>query len=398
MQERAIAHMDLDSFFVSVERLRDERLKGKPVIVGGNGDRGVVAACSYETRVFGVRSAMSMKMARQLCPDAIIIRGDYEAYSQYSSIVTDIMLDNAPVVEKASIDEFYLDMTGMERFFGTWKFVRELRSKVIKETGLSISMGLSTSKAVSKIATNEAKPAGQLQIIQGQEKSFLAPLSVDKIPMCGAVTTQTLRNMGITNIGVLSQMPLRHLEKTFGKLGKMLWERANGIDNSPIIPFHDPKSSSKEITFQQDTTDVVFLRSVLIKLIEELCYDLRKSGFCTCCITVKVRYSNFDTHTKQLNISMSASDMVLTKHVLDLFAKLYDRRLLIRLVGVRFSKLTRGMEQLNLFDTGSKLAPLYLAMDKIRDRYGTDAIGKAVNIDLNKRNPSLMQNNQNNVP
>lgn len=287
-------------------------------IVGGNGDRGVVAACSYETRVFGVRSAMPMRMARQLCPDAIILRGDFEAYSQYSAMVTDIMLDNAPVVEKASIDEFYLDMTGMERFHGTWKFVKELRSKVINETGLSISLGLSTSKAVSKIATNESKPAGQLQIVQGQEKSFLAPLSVDKIPMCGAVTTQTLRNMGISNIGILSQMPLRHLEKTFGKLGKMLWERANDIDNSPIVPFHDPKSSSKEITFQQDTTDIEFLQRVLIKLVEELCYDLRKSGFCTCAITVKVRYSNFDTHTKQLNISMSSSDMVLTKHVLDL--------------------------------------------------------------------------------
>lgn len=392
MEERAIAHMDLDSFFVSVERLRDARLNGKPVIVGGNGDRGVVAACSYETRVFGVRSAIPMRMARQLCPDAIILRGDFEAYSQYSAMVTDIMLDNAPVVEKASIDEFYLDMTGMERFHGTWKFVKELRSKVINETGLSISLGLSTSKAVSKIATNESKPAGQLQIVQGQEKSFLAPLSVDKIPMCGAVTTQTLRNMGISNIGILSQMPLRHLEKTFGKLGKMLWERANGIDNSPIVPFHDPKSSSKEITFQQDTTDVEFLQRVLIKLVEELCYDLRKSGFCTCAITVKVRYSNFDTHTKQLNISMSSSDMVLTKHVLDLFTKLYDRRLLIRLIGVRFSKLIRGMEQLNLFDTGSKLAPLYAAMDKIRDRHGSNAIGKALSIDLNKRNPLQINN------
>jgi DNA polymerase IV len=213
---RVVAHMDLDSFFVSVERLRDSRLNHKPVIVGGNSDRGVVAACSYETRMFGVRSAMPMKMARQLCPDAIILRGDFESYSQYSSIVTDIMVDNAPVVEKASIDEFYLDMTGMERFFGAWKFAQELRNKVIKETGLSISLGLSGNKTVSKMATNEAKPAGQLQVFQGQEKDFLAPLSVSKIPLCGKVTTQTLRNMGINNIGILSQMPLRMLEKTFG--------------------------------------------------------------------------------------------------------------------------------------------------------------------------------------
>ena len=385
---RVVAHMDLDSFFVSVERLRDSRLNHKPVIVGGNSDRGVVAACSYETRVFGVRSAMPMKVARQLCPDAIVLRGDFEAYSQYSSLVTDIMVDNAPVVEKASIDEFYLDMTGMERYFGAWKFVKELRSKVTKETGLSISLGLSGNKTVSKIATNEAKPAGQLQIFQGQEKVFLAPLSVSKIPLCGKVTTQTLRNMGITNIGVLSQMPLRMLEKTFGKLGTTLWERANGIDHSPIVPYHDPKSASKEITFEKDTTDVDFLRRVLIKLVEELCYDLRKSGFCACCITVKIRYSNFDTFTKQLNIKMSASDLVMIKHVIELFNRLYERRILIRLVGVRFNKLVRGTEQLNLFDGGSKMAPLYLAMDRIRDRYGTHAIGRALNIDLNKRNPN----------
>jgi DNA polymerase IV len=393
---RVVAHMDLDSFFVSVERLRDSRLNHKPVIVGGNSDRGVVAACSYETRVFGVRSAMPMKMARQLCPDAIILRGDFEAYSQYSSLVTDIMVDNAPVVEKASIDEFYLDMTGMERYFGAWKFVKELRTKVTKETGLSISLGLSGNKTVSKIATNEAKPAGQLQIFQGQEKHFLAPLSVSKIPLCGKVTTQTLRNMGINNIGVLSQMPLKMLEKTFGKLGTTLWERANGIDNSPIVPYHDPKSASKEITFEKDTTDVNFLKRVLIKLVEELCYDLRKSGFCACCITVKIRYSNFDTFTKQLNIQMSASDMVMMKHVLELFDRLYERRILIRLVGVRFNKLVRGTEQLNLFDGGSKVAPLYLAMDRIRDRYGTHAISRAVTMDLNKRNPnpSLITQNQ----
>ena len=393
MQNRAIAHLDLDSFFVSVERLRDSRLAGKPVIVGGNSDRGVVAACSYETRLFGVRSAMPMKVARQLCPDAIILRGDFEAYSQYSSMVTQIMVDNAPVVEKASIDEFYLDMTGMEKFFGTWKFVKELRTKVIKETGLSISLGLSGNKTVSKMATNEAKPAGQLQIFPGQEQAFLAPLSVSKIPLCGKVTTQTLRNMGITNIGVLSKIPLKMLEKTFGKLGTMLWERANGIDTSPIVPYHDPKSASKEITFEKDTTDIDFLRRVLLKLVEELCYELRKSGFCTGCITVKIRYSDFQTFTKQVQIQLSASDGTLTKHGLELFEKLYERRLLIRLIGVRFSKLVRGTQQLNLFDDEAKLAPLYYAMDRIRDRYGTDAIGRALNIDLNTRNPSLMQNN-----
>lgn len=387
--DRAIAHMDLDSFFVSVERLRDNRLNGMPVIVGGNGDRGVVAACSYETRAFGVRSAMPMRMARQLCPDALIIRGDYEAYTKYSAMVTEIITENTPLIEKASIDEFYLDLTGMDKYFGNWKFATQIRNKVIKETGLSISLGLSTSKTVSKMATNEAKPAGQLQIYSGDEKKFLAPLSVSKIPLCGKVTTQTLRNMGINNIGVLSQMPLKLLEKTFGKLGRTLWERANGIDGSPIVPYHDAKSCSKEITFEKDTTNIEFLKSVLIKLVEELCFDLRKSGFSTGCLTVKIRYTNFDTHTRQVNLPVTTADHKIIKTVLELFEKLYDRRILIRLIGVRFTKLVRGTEQLDIFDENARLYPLYNAMDKMRKRYGINAVGSAVTLDLNKRKPFL---------
>ncbi len=387
MIDKAIVHMDLDSFFVAVERLRDSQLIGKPVIVGGQSDRGVVSACSYETRKFGVRSAMPMKLARQLCPDAIVLRGDYDAYSSHSKMVTDIITENAPVVEKSSIDEFYLDMTGMERYFGTWKFATELRQKIIRETGLSISMALATNKTVSKVATNEVKPARQIQILQGTEKSYLAPLAVSKIPLVGNVTSQTLRNMGVTHVGTLSQMPLKLLEKTFGKIGKTLWERANGIDFTPVIPYHEQKGMSKEMTFQQDTTDVNLLNNIFITMTEQLCYDLRKSGHCTGCISVKVRYSNFDTHTKQLNIPITSADHVLIKASLDLFQKLYDRRLLIRLIGIRFTKLVRALEQLNLFDNSAKVAPLYDAMDRIRDKYGNDAIGRATRID--KRNKRI---------
>ena len=385
MENRAIVHMDLDSFFVSVERLRDNQLVGKPVIVGGQSDRAVVAACSYETRKFGVHSAMPMKLARQLCPDAIVIRGDYEAYATHSNIVTEIITENAPLVEKASIDEFYLDMTGMEKFFGTYKFATELRQKIMRESGLSISFGLSENKTVSKVATNEAKPAGQMQILRGNERSFLAPLSVMKIPMVGNVMAQTLRNMGVSQVGTLSQMPLKLLEKTFGKMGKTLWEKANGIDFSPVIPYSEQKSMSKEMTFERDTTDVVLLRALFITMTEQLTYDLRKSGHCSGCIAVKIRYSNFDTHTKQMNIPITTADHVLINHALELFEKLYDRRLLIRLVGVRFTKLVRGMEQLNLFDKSAKLAPLYQAMDNIRDWYGIHAVGRAVNLSGKKR-------------
>lgn len=385
MQDRAIVHMDLDSFFVSVERLRDSQLVGKPVIVGGQSDRAVVAACSYETRKFGVHSAMPMKMARRLCPDAIILRGDFEAYATHSNIVTEIITENAPLVEKASIDEFYLDMTGMEKFFGTYKFATELRQKIQKESGLSISFGLSENKTVSKVATNEAKPAGQIQILRGDERSFLAPLSVAKIPMIGNVTAQTLRNMGISQVGTLSQMPLKLLEKTFGKMGKILWEKANGIDFSPVIPYSEQKSMSKEMTFEKDTTDVALLKALFINMTEQLTYDLRKSGHCSGCISVKIRYSNFDMYTKQMNIPITTADHVLINHALELFEKLYDRRLLIRLVGVRFTKLVRGMEQLNLFDKSAKLAPLYQAMDNIRDWYGIHSVGRAVNLSHKKR-------------
>jgi DNA polymerase-4 len=377
MQDRAIVHMDLDSFFVSVERLRDPRLVGKPVIVGGLSDRGVVAACSYETRAFGVRSAMPMRMALKLCPDALVLRGDFEAYAQHSDWVTRMIIDRAPVVEKASIDEFYLDMTGMERFFGSYQFATDLRQKIHKETGLQISFGLSVNKTVSKVATNHVKPAGQFQVLPGEEKAFLAPMAVGKIPMIGAVTAQTLRNMGIVHVGTLSQMPLKILERTFGKSGVMLWERANGIDLRPVVPYSEQKSLSKEITFEQDTTDVHLLHRILGSLTEQLAYDLRKLGQCTSCITVKLRYSNFDTHTRQISIPASASDHRLIPAVHELFEKLYDRRLLIRLIGVRFSKLLQGQEQLSLFDDGARLVPLYGAMDNLRNRYGDFSVLRA---------------------
>jgi DNA polymerase-4 len=377
MQDRAIVHMDLDSFFVSVERLRDPRLVGKPVIVGGLSDRGVVAACSYETRTFGVRSAMPMRMALKLCPDAIVLRGDFEAYAPHSDWVTRMIMDRAPVVEKASIDEFYLDMTGMERFFGSYQFATDLRQKIHKETGLQISFGLSVNKTVSKVATNHIKPAGQFQVLPGEEKAFLAPMAVGKIPMIGAVTAQTLRNMGIVHVGTLSQMPLKILERTFGKSGVMLWERSNGIDLRPVVPYSEQKSLSKEITFEQDTTDVKLLHRILGSLTEQLAYDLRKLGQCTSCITVKLRYSNFDTHTRQISIPASASDHRLIPAVHELFEKLYDRRLLIRLIGVRFSKLLQGQEQLSLFDDGARLVPLYGAMDNLRNRYGDFSVLRA---------------------
>src|SRR5690554_2190435 len=246
MKTDAIIHFDLDTFFVSCERLIDSRLLRRPLLVGGTGDRGVVSACSYETRRFGIHSGMSMKLARQLCPEAVVIRGDASTYTKYSQKVTDIIKDKVPVFEKASIDEFYADLSGMDKFFGTYKFATELRNTIIKESGLPISFGLSTNKVVSKMATGEAKPNNQMRIDAGLEKSFLAPLSVQKIPSVGPKTYQTLRNLGITKIQIVQEMPLEMMVSTLGLQGQAVWKRAQGIDRPPLIPFHERKSISSE--------------------------------------------------------------------------------------------------------------------------------------------------------
>src|SRR5690554_3898336 len=235
--ERQIVHCDLDTFFVSVERLINSNLIGKPVLIGGASDRGVVASCSYEARKYGIHSAMPMRLARQLCPEALLVKGDMDLYSKYSALVTEIISDCTPVVEKASIDEHYMDITGMDKFFGCWKWTQELRQKIVKETGLPISFGLSINKTVSKIATGEAKPFGEQQILIGQEKSFLAPLSIRKIPMVGGKTYAQLRNMGINKIMTLQQMEAQTMRRVLGENGVTIWKKANGIDKSLVVPF-----------------------------------------------------------------------------------------------------------------------------------------------------------------
>lgn len=373
-------HMDLDTFFVSVERLLDSRLEGKPVLIGGTSDRGVVASCSYEARTFGVHSAMPMKLARQLCPEAIIIRGNSYNYLKYSDIVSEIVQQAVPVFEKTSIDEFYCDLTGMDRFFGCLQFASELRTRVIKESGLPISFGLSANKTVSKVATGEAKPNNQLMIQRGMEKHFLAPLSIRKIPMVGEKTYQTLRNLGVKEIRTLQEMPMELMRRTLGENGELIWKKANGIDNSAVVPFHERKSISTERTFDRDTIDVIKLRGLLIAMTENLAYQLRKGDKLTSCVTLKLRYSDFQTQTMQCRIPFTSADHLLVPKVLELFDKLYQRRVLIRLVGVRFSHLVSGGYQINLFDDSEERIGLYQAMDKIRHKFGDRSIITAAGI------------------
>ncbi|MDP4210452.1 MAG: DNA polymerase IV [Bacteroidota bacterium] len=376
--QRNILHLDLDSFFVSVERLQNRDFEGKPIIIGGNSQRGVVASCSYETRRYGVHSAMPIKMALMLCPDAIVIRGDMELYSKYSNIVTDVIAESAPVYEKASIDEHYLDITGMDKFFGCLKWSKELGQKIIKETGLPISFGLSVNKTVSKIATGEAKPFGELYVNQENVSPFLAPLSVKKIPMVGAKTYGILRDMGVEKILTLREIPMELMSRLLGQNGIEIWKRANGIDNTPVQPYWEQKSMSTERTFEEDTMDIDMLNHLLVKMVEGLCFELRSDQKLTSCVTVKIRYSNFDTHTQQKRIPYSAFDHSLLEVVKELFKKLYQRRMMIRLIGVRFSGLVHGTQQLNLFEDTVEKVNLYQALDRIRKRYGKNAVGKAI--------------------
>lgn len=378
--KRHIAHLDLDAFFVSVEQQRNPKLRGKPLLIGGGSDRGVVAACSYEARRFGIHSAMPMRVALRLCKEAIVVRGDYEAYSKASSEVTEVIADAVPVFEKASIDEFYVDLTGMDRFFGCSLFTRELKQKVNKETGLPISYGLASNKLISKVATNEVKPNGQIEIPFGEEKNFLAPLSVLKIPGIGKETGYKLIKMGVETVKLLSDIPVELLQNLLGKNGTELWRRANGIDETPVIPYREQKSISTENTFQSDTTDTGFLHSHLVRMTEHIAFELRSQDRLTGCITVKIRYADFETHTLQRAVPYTNADHVLLKTVFALFAQLYSRRQLVRLIGVRFTHLIPGTYQINLFEDTQESIRLYQAIDRIKRQFGEGKVGRGAGV------------------
>lgn len=376
-QDRSIVHMDLDTFFVSCERLLDSKLIGKPVLIGGTSDRGVVASCSYESRRFGIHSAMPMRMAKQLCPEAIVLRGNSGIYTKFSNMVTEVIKESVPLYEKASVDEFYIDLTGMDKFFGCHKLASEIRQRIIKETGLPISFGLSINKTVSKIATGEAKPNNQIQILKGTEKPFLSPLSVRKIPMVGEVTYKSLCDLGIKRIKTIQEMPMEMMHRVLGKNGLSIWKKANGIDNAPVVQYYERKSISTERTFDKDTTDVRKLESIITAMAENLVYHLRKGNKLTSCVTFKIRYSDFQTYTMQKKIPFSSADHKIIPVVMELYKKLYQRRLLVRLIGVKFSHLVEGGYQIDIFDDDEKIINLYQAMDKMRERYGDRAVIRA---------------------
>jgi len=388
--------MDLDSFFVSVEVIKDPSLKGKPVIVGGTAERGIVASCSYEARKFGIHSAMATTMAKRLCPEAIFLHGSYHDYADYSKKVTDIITARVPVLEKSSIDEFYIDLTGMDTFFGSFKLAKEIRDLVRTETGLPISFGLSTNKTVAKIATSEAKPDGFLQVPAGEEKAFLAKLHVTKIPGVGEKTYPKLKEMGVEMVSDLQALQISDLEEKFGEFGIVLWNKANGIDNNPVIPYTDRKSISSENTFEKDVTEYEYLETFVVSLIEQLAFKMRKENFLTSCLIIKMRYANFETISKQVSLDFTASDNVLIAKAKTLLESMNREKRPIRLIGVGFSNLMHGKQQINLFSDTENNIKLYQALDAINKKFGNKTVHRAKTINTGNRefNPFNGKENQ----
>ena len=374
---RYIAHFDLDSFFVSVEVLKDPSLKGKAVMVGGHSERGVVAACSYEARKFGIHSAMPMKKAMQLCPHAIVVKGSYSDYGKYSKLVTEIIAAKAPLFEKASVDEFYLDLTGMDKYFDPYQWTIDLRKEITDKTGLPISFALASNKMVAKIATDEAKPNGYIQVAQGFEKEFLAPLKVNKIPGVGGHTYQTLLSMGIKTIKDVSEFGIKELERALGKYGVELWHKSHGKHSGIVTPYHEAKSISTENTFEENKTEISFLLSELVRMTEKIAFELRQDGKLAGCLAVKIRYGNFSTFSKQVAIDYTFRDDLLIPIAKDLFKKLYKQGTPVRLLGVRLSELTNYAVQANLFDDSARKNDLYKAIDEVKNKFGKYALKKA---------------------
>jgi DNA polymerase-4 len=385
-QKRYIVHIDLDSFFVSVERKFNPALIGIPVLIGGSADRGVVASCSYEARKFGIHSAMPMKQAMKLCPHATIIRGSHGRYSEASREVTDIIQDSVPLFQKSSVDEFYIDLTGMDRFHDCYQVASNLRQRVIKETGLPISFGMASGKTVAKMATNASKPNGQLFIKHGEELQFLAPLPIGKIPGLGESTAQKLHQYGIEKIGDLQRTNLRFLESVFGKAGIFLWEKAHGIDHSEIVPHSDRKSISTEHTFHFNVNDQRTIETILISMTEELSSKLRRENKLASCLAIKIRYANFETHTQQQKIALTAAEHILLPGIKNLLKKAWNQHRPIRLIGVRLSNLASGRYQINLFEDNEERIRLYQAMDNINFKFGDKTVCRAAGMEIGTRN------------
>ncbi len=382
---KEILHLDMDAFFVSVEQTLDPSLKGKPVIVGGNPEgRGVVAAASYEARAYGIHSAMPVYQARKLSPKAIFLRGNHQKYAEASTQVFEILRHYSPLVEPVSIDEAYLDLTGLNRLFGpSLDIAVKIRNEIEDKLSLKSSAALAINKLVAKVASDFAKPSGIADILPGYERRFLAPLPLERLPGIGPKTLEKLRRFNLKTIGELASIPPKLLEISFGKVGPLLHDRANGLDDRKVVAEERAAQSiGREITLKEDTIDPEYLEATLHYLTEKVTKNLRKEGLEARTVTVKLRYADFVTFTRSRTLSTPSDlECEIFPVVISLFRKLYTRRLKVRLLGVSLANFRRGT-QLNLFteEKGKKLRNLYRGIDCLREKYGFNVLvwGKAM--------------------
>jgi DNA polymerase IV len=372
----SIAHFDLDTFFVSVERLKNPDLTGKPLLVGGSVQRGVVSACSYEARKFGVHSAMPMHQALKLCPTAIVVKGSMKDYSYYSQRVTNIINQNMPTVQKASIDEFYVDMTGMDTFFGCFDYARKVKECITSETGLPVSFALASNKIISKIATNECKPVGEMHVLPGTERVFLSPLPIEKIPMVGDKSALVFKAHGIYTIGDMLQLSSVQLHQLLGKNGINLLNKLFNQQETPVKSASTRKSVSCENTFHQNTSNVGFLKNELVRLVEKVGYELREKRMKTNCVGVKIKYDDFRVVVHQCQIEATSYDHLIMQTAKQLFKQLYMGNRLVRLIGVRLSNLEDAFQS-SLFDIDFNQCKLYKEMDYLKMKHGTRIVNRA---------------------
>jgi len=380
----------MDAFFVSVEELENPSLKGKAVIVGADPDgRGVVAAASYEARKFGVHSALPIRTAKKLCPHAVFLRGQYEKYREYSDKIGQIFSEFTPVVEMVSIDEAYLDLTGCERLHGSAFRAADRLIRTVKErTDLNCSVGVSTSHLVSKIASDQAKPHGLLYVLPGYEAKFLAPLPIRRMPGIGKVTEPELLSRGISTIGDLARAGPEKLKEWFGKYGEWLYDKSQGQDIEAYQYEEEPKSISHETTFDADINDVEELERTLSYLSQLVGRRLRDHGFFARTVGLKLRYADFRTLTRDATLDEPTHlDSVIFENVLRLFDKAWNRKQKIRLLGVRTSNLEKGVFQRGLLAAPQqdKLERLAQAADKLRNRFGFDAVKLARSLESDRR-------------
>jgi DNA polymerase-4 len=393
---RVIAHVDMDSFFVSCERLIDPSLVGKPVIVGGRkGERGVVSSASYEARKYGIKSGMPLLTAEKLCPKALFVPGHHKLYAKYSRKVYVLLRRVAPVVEYASIDEFYLDFTGCEELYGgdLEAMARKVKESVFARTKLTCSVAIASNKYVAKIAGKTVKPSsgsrtGTVVVPEGEEQEFLAPLPIERLHGAGEKTQPRLKEMRIEHIGDIVPIPLGKLQKTFGpSAGQWLHDAARGLDDSEVAPWHEAKSVGHETTFDRDTDDPRLLEQTLSWLSEKGCYRLRRTGKKARTVTLKLRYDDFQTLTRARTLPATDDDAVVLKAALDLFRESHARRRRIRLLGVSLSKFEAGRGDDWLFPemSSKRKDALFKSVDSVKRKYGFHKLEKASSLDIQAR-------------